>query len=150
MEMRLLSLVPVAQKTGGGLNQGDLLRFLGEMQWFPAAALEDYVVWQAVDRDSARASMTCGGITASMTFHFDAEGRLLESSADRYNDARGRNESWVNRNDSEQVFGGIAVPASGEARWQYDSGPYPYIRWRIATLEQDVAARFEAPLSTER
>src|SRR5688572_15995274 len=35
MEMRVLSLVPVANKTGGGLNQGDLLRFLGELQWFP-------------------------------------------------------------------------------------------------------------------
>jgi hypothetical protein len=29
MQMRVLSLVPVANKAGGGLNQGDLLRYLG-------------------------------------------------------------------------------------------------------------------------
>jgi len=142
IEMRVLSLIPVANKAGGGLNQGALLRFLGEIQWFPAAALAPYVVWTAVDNESARATMTYGGITASMTFRFDADGRLVGSSATRYNDARGRNELWVNRNDSDQVFSGSRVPATGEARWDYDTGPYPYIRWRITAIEHDRPARF--------
>jgi hypothetical protein len=141
MEMRVLSLVPVANKTGGGLNQGDLLRFLGELQWFPGAALEEYVVWEAIDVHDARATMTYGGINGSMTFRFDADGRVRESTAVRYNDSRGRNEPWVNRNDSDQDFGGLRVPASGEARWEYESGPYPYIRWRITTIEHDHPSR---------
>lgn len=143
MEMRLLSLVPVANKTGGGLNQGDLLRFLGELQWFPAAALADYVRWETADSESARATMTYGGVAASMTFRFGADGRLIEATAVRYNDSRGRNERWVNRNDSDRELGGIRVPASGEARWEYESGPYPYIRWRITTIEHDRPTRFE-------
>ena len=143
VEMRMLSLVPVANKTGGGLNQGDLLRFLGELQWFPAAALEDYVVWEPIDSHSARATMNYGGIAASMTFRFDADGRLIESTAVRYNDSRGRNELWINRNESDRQFGGIRVPAAGEARWEYESGSYPYIRWRISTIEHDLPSRFE-------
>jgi hypothetical protein len=106
IDMRLLSLVPVAKKTGGGLNQGALLRFLGEMQWFPAAALSDDIRWEAIDATSARATMTYGGISASMTFIFDANGRLLEERASRYNDARGRNEAWVNRNDEDRDMDG--------------------------------------------
>jgi hypothetical protein len=116
LQMRILSLFPVAQKTGGGLNQGDLLRYLGEFQWFPAAALADYVTWEGLGRDSARATISRGGVTASMTFVFGADGRLLEQQAIRYNDARGRNERWMNRNDSDRVFDGIRVPAVGEAR----------------------------------
>jgi hypothetical protein len=142
MQMRVLSLVPVANKTGGGLNQGDLLRYLGELQWFPAGALADYVTWEPIGTDSARATMTYGGITASMTLHFAWDGRLVEVRANRYNDARDRNESWVNRNDSDGEFGGIRVPAAGKARWEYDSGPYPYIRWRITDLEQDRPYRY--------
>jgi hypothetical protein len=142
MQMRVLSLIPVANKTGGGLNQGDLLRYLGELQWFPAGALADYVTWEPLEADSARATISYGGITASMTFLFGADGRLLEERAIRYNDARGRNESWVNRNDSDGEFGGIRVPAVGEARWEYDSGPHPYIRWRITDVEQDRPARY--------
>ena len=142
LQMRILSLFPVAQKTGGGLNQGDLLRYLGEFQWFPAAALADYVSWEGLGPDSARATISHGGVTASMTFVFGADGRLLEEQAIRYNDARGRNERWVNRNDSDQVFDGIRVPAVGEARWEYDSGLYPYIRWHLTDLEHNQPARY--------
>jgi hypothetical protein len=143
IEMRVISLVPVANKTGGGLNQGALLRFLGEIQWFPAAALADYITWEAVDSQSARATMTYGGMAASMTFTFGTDGCLIESSALRYNDARGRNERWVNRNDSDGEFGGIRVPVAGEASWEYESGPYPYIRWRITTIEHNHRSRFD-------
>ncbi len=140
--MRVLSIVPVADKTGGGLNQGALLRYLGEMQWFPAAALSDFIAWEPVDGDSARATMSHGGISAAMTFRFAATGQLIEESAIRYNDSHGRNELWINDNDADAVFGGVRVPASGEARWQYESGPFPYIRWRVTTVEQDRAMRF--------
>jgi hypothetical protein len=142
MDMRLLSLLPVAKKSGGGLNQGDLLRFLGEMQWFPAAAVSPYVAWEELDATSARATMSYGGITASMILTFDPYGRVLEARANRYNDALGRNEMWVNRNNSEREFAGVRVPASGEARWDYAAGPFPYIRWTITTLEQDNPARY--------
>jgi hypothetical protein len=143
IEMRVLSLIPVARTSGGGLNQGALLRFLGEVQWFPAAALADYIAWELVDAHAARATMTYGGVVAAMVFRFDDEGRLVESTAVRYNDSRKRNESWTNRNDSEQEFGGIRMPASGEARWDYESGPYPYIRWRITEIEHDHPDRSE-------
>jgi hypothetical protein len=143
MDMRLFSLLPVARKSGGGLNQGDLLRFLGEMQWFPATALAEYISWQAVDDHAARATMTYGGVTASMVFRFDADGRLVEESALRYNDARGRDEQWINRNDSEREFQRIRIPDSGEARWEYDNGPFPYIRWTITDIDFARAAPYE-------
>jgi len=40
------------------LNQSDLLRFLGDIQWFPATALSKYVTWDAADAQSARATMS--------------------------------------------------------------------------------------------
>ena len=137
------SPIPVAKKSGGGLNQGDLLRFLGEMQWFPSAALSPLVTWDAIDATSARATMAYGGISASMTFAFGVDGRLLDETALRYNDARRRTETWVNRNDSDREFDGMRVPAVGEARWEYDTGPFPYIQWTITHLEQNQAARYE-------
>jgi hypothetical protein len=39
MQIKVLSLVPVVDKTGGGLNQGALLRYLGETIWFPSGVL---------------------------------------------------------------------------------------------------------------
>jgi hypothetical protein len=77
-----------------------------------------------------------------MTFTFGSDGRLIEERAARYNDARGRDEIWVNRNDSDRDFDGVRVPAAGEARWEYESGPFPYIRWTIARLERDNPSRY--------
>jgi hypothetical protein len=144
LQMHVLSLVPVANKTGGGLNQGDLLRCLGELQWFPAGALADHLTWEPLEADSARATMRYGGVAASMTFHFGVGGRLVEARAVRYNDARSRNEAWVNRNHADAEFGGLRVPVVGEARWEYDTGPAPYIRWRITDLERNQPARYRA------
>jgi Family of unknown function (DUF6544) len=90
LQMRSLSLIPVANKIGRGLNQGDLLRYLGELQWFPAAAMGDYITWEELGANSARATISYGGITASRTFFFGDNGRLLEARAIRYNDARGQ------------------------------------------------------------
>jgi hypothetical protein len=61
MQMRVLSLIPVANQTGGGLSQGDLLRSLGELQWFPAGALADCLTWEPLGADAARATISHGG-----------------------------------------------------------------------------------------
>lgn len=143
IEMRVLSLINVANRKEGGLNQGALLRFLGETQWFPAAALADYITWEPIDADSARATMTYGGIAASMTFRYDADGRPIECTAARYNDARDHDETWINANSSEATFGDLQLPAAGEARWEYKTGPYPYIRWQITNVEQDRPTRYD-------
>jgi hypothetical protein len=142
IDMRIVSLLPVARKAGGGLNQGDLLRLLGEMQWFPGATLSEYVTWEAIDAKAARATMSYGGISAAMTFVFADDGRLVEERAIRYNDAQGRNETWVNRNDADREFGGLLVPSAGEARWEYATGAFPYIRWTITSIEQDRPVRY--------
>jgi Family of unknown function (DUF6544) len=63
IRMKVLSLVPVADKRGGGLNQGALLRYLGETVWFPAGAVAPYITWAPHDANSA-------------TFRFDHEGRV--------------------------------------------------------------------------
>jgi hypothetical protein len=43
----------------------------------------------------------------------------------------------VNRNDRDGEFEGILVPALGEARWEYATGPAPYIRWTVTTVEHN-------------
>jgi hypothetical protein len=138
IRMKVLSLVPVADKAGGGLNQGALLRYLGETIWFPAGAVAPYIRWEPRDADSAAATMTYGGVSASLTFVFDAEGRVIrEEALDRYNDARGRPERWSVPITAYGEFDGVRVPTEGTGVWRYETGDYTYIRWRLTTLEYD-------------
>lgn len=142
MRMRLLGLVPVVDSSGPDLAQGAMLRWLGEIIWFPQAALLQRIAWEAVDDHSARATLTAGGQSAAETFVFDGKGRPVELRADRFNDARKETLPWVNRNEEFGELGGLRVPVAGEALWAYEDGEFPYIRWRITRLEADVPEPF--------
>jgi hypothetical protein len=134
--MEVLSLVPVADKAGGGLNQSALLRYLGETIWFPSGAVAPYIRWEARDADSAVATMDYGGVTASLTFFFDTEGRVIrQQAADRYNDDRGRPERWSIPITNDGEFDGVRVPTEGTGVWNYETGDYAYIRWRVTDVQ---------------
>jgi hypothetical protein len=94
MWMRLLGVVPVVNASGPDLAKGAMLRWLGEIIWFPQAARSPRIAWEAVDDESARASLPAGGQTARETFVFDGEGRPVELRADRFNDERQEVLPW--------------------------------------------------------
>lgn len=86
--------------------------------------------------------MSYGAISASMTFTFNREGRLIKQRAYHYNDAKERNVWWVNREQEDAVFEGIRVPVVGEALWEFESGDFTYIRWRITNVETNRPTRY--------
>jgi hypothetical protein len=135
IEMRLLSLIPVASKRGDGLNQGALLRYLNETMWFPAGAIAPYIRWEGIDALSARATMSYAGTTASAIFYVDREGRLTDMTAERYNDARDRLEQWSTPITGYGEFEGVSLPVSGTGVWKYETGDFPYIRLRVTEIE---------------
>jgi hypothetical protein len=77
-------LVKIVDGRGPKIDQGSLLRYLGEIIWFPSAALAPYLRWEPIDAGSARVIMSYGGATGSAVFTFDQQGRMREMTADRY------------------------------------------------------------------
>jgi len=142
INMRLLYVIPVANKSGGGLDQGALLRYLNETMWFPAAVVSPYITWEAIDARSARATMSYGKVTASATFVFDEQGRLTDMRAERYDDAKGRVLPWSTPIRAYGQFGGVRIPVEGDGKWEYESGDFTYIRLRVTDVEYDRPAEF--------
>ncbi len=135
IEMRLLSLVPVASKSGGDLDQGAALRYLNEIMWFPTAALGPFVTWSSIDDTSAMATLSYAGTTVSATFVFGDEGKIVTMTADRFNDDRGEILPWSTPLDSYGTFSGIRVPTSGTGVWEYPDGPFAYIDLEITAID---------------
>jgi hypothetical protein len=133
--MRLLSLIPVANDHGPGLDQGAMLRFLNETMWFPAGVLSPYISWEARDATSAVATMRYGGVSASATFLFDEQGRLINMTAERFDNANKAMLPWSTPISDYGQFAGIRVPVQGAGVWQYERGEFPYIRLRVTDLE---------------
>ncbi|HET9082656.1 MAG TPA: DUF6544 family protein [Trebonia sp.] len=60
------------------MDQAEMMRYLSEMIWFPAAFLAGNISFQAVDDSSAQVTLTDHGRTATGTLFFDTEGRLTD------------------------------------------------------------------------
>src|SRR6266851_6310347 len=87
--VKLLSLVILADVHGPEADQGELLRYLAEMIWFPTAWLSDAIEWQAIDANSVQATFREPGVTGSVVLHMNEQGQLTNVTADRYKEEHG-------------------------------------------------------------
>ena len=137
MLIRLMSILTVADARGPETDQGSLLRFLGEMVWYPHFALSTALNWQEIDDTTAQVTMRYGDIAASGIFHFTSEGDVASFEADRYYEQGGAYtlERWHVRITQYGVFEGMRVPARAEVTWKLDQGDFTWYIFEVTEIE---------------
>ncbi len=122
----------------GDLAEGELMRFFAEAAWYPTALLPSQgVEWEAVNDESARATMSDGEITSTLLIHFGTDGLIDVVSAE----ARGRMVGettvptpWQGRFWNYAPRDGMQVPMEGEVAWVLPVGIKPYWRGKLTSL----------------
>jgi hypothetical protein len=144
MLIKLASLISVADAAGPEIDQGAMLRFLGEIIWFPSAALSPYITWDAIDDRNARATMRYAGLTVTAVFTFDDRGRFAGLTADRYMTSGGKAqlERWTIPITEWRTVRGVGMPVRGGAVWKLSAGDFDYYRWEILDVEANQPALF--------
>lgn len=146
MQIKLLSLFNVVdQGNNEKVNLGTMLRFLGELCWFPSAALNQYIVWEEVDATSAKATFSENNKVVSGLFTFDENGELKSFEAERFygggQDAK--KEKWFIEGVSYKEFEGVKVPAVCEVTWKFPEGNFTWLKLEITTLGYNNPTIFE-------
>ncbi len=140
MLIRLNSLVGVVNQRGGKLDEGALQRFLGEMVWFPSLAVSPAVVWEAIDDSTARATLSCGGISGSGTFHVNGAGDVTRFEALRYKG--GEDDAvrypWLMNISGYDSFGGIRVPVQMTSTWKLDTGDWTWLKLAVTSVSYNI------------
>lgn len=134
MQIKLWGLIPVAKtQPGFEINQSTMHRFIAEMIWYPSAALNDYIKWEEIDADSARAIMTWQGVSAEMVFHFNDQGDLVSNIASRYREDRGSFvlTDWGGIARGYKEFHGIRIQSKSDIIWKYPSGDFNWLQLEI-------------------
>ena len=140
----VLGLVSVADSRGGGeIARGELMRFLAEAAWYPTALLPSQGVhWEALDDQSARATLNDGDVAVTLLFSFNKDGLIDTVRAE----ARGRMMSgtlvptpWQGRFWNYAARDGMCVPLDGEVAWLLPEGARPYWRGHITELSYEFA-----------
>ena len=79
-----MPFITIADATGDEMDQGNLVRYLNEMMWFPTAYLNDYVQWESIDSSLPRATISVEGFSASAVLYFNEKGQMTNFVAERY------------------------------------------------------------------
>jgi len=141
MLIKLFSLIPVVDAKGKEIDQGALLRYLGEIVWVPSAALSDYITWEEIDSTTARATMSYGGMTASGIFKFDENGDFVSFEADRYYYRKEGStlERWIiTAKKNYKEFGGIRVPVTLSVAWKFETGDFTWYKLEIREINYNI------------
>ena len=133
MLIKLMSVIPVVnEKENIKIDQGSLQRYLGEMVWYPSAALSQYIIWESIDDTSAKATLTYKNTSGSGFFYFNDEGDVTAFSAKRYMGSGPEAVLHEWRVDIQEFkeFDGIRVPKKSTVTWKFPEGD-----WTWAILE---------------
>jgi hypothetical protein len=135
--IKIPPFVTIADARGQEIDQGTLVRYLNEIMWFPSAYLSDYISWEAIDSNKAKATITFGDNRASATLCFDDEGGMVNFEAQRYYTEGNRSslEKWTTPIKEYGEINGVRLPVKGEGVWKLSSGDFPYIKVEITDIE---------------
>lgn len=139
MKIKLARLLPVVNVSDNSkINESTIQRYLGEIIWFPSAAISDYIKWETIDNSSARATMSYGGSTGSAVFHFDSTGKLTKFLALRYRDIEDTNPTeWVATVKKYENTSGINIPTKLEISWNLEDGQFTWYKFEIFDVHYD-------------
>lgn len=137
MEIRLLGRWPLVNVAGQEkLNQSTAQRFLGEMIWFPSAALHPGVTWTALDENRAKGTLTVGQTQAEAIFHFNESGQVSHFVAQRYRDLRDvKTTPWIATIRGWKEDQGRILPYQVEASWLLEEGPFTWYVFEVSKLQ---------------
>jgi hypothetical protein len=141
MLIKAASLLSIVDACDEKIAQGAMLRFLGEIVWFPSAALSPYLEWEHVAARRARVTMRHKGVVASAVFTFDEHGRVATMDAERYlgGGAEAKLTPWSVVCTEWRKIRGVQIPTRGDVRWHPPTGEFSYYRWQILDVEYDRA-----------
>lgn len=137
MLIKMNSLINVVNEQGEKLDEGTIQRYLGEMVWFPSMALSPYIIWEEIDDNSAKATITYKGTSGSGTFYFDFTGNVIKFSALRYkgNESDAKRHEWEMNISDYKIFEGIKVPAKMKSTWKLDKKDWTWLKMEVTDIK---------------
>lgn len=139
MLIKLLKLFTVADAKGVEMDKSALVTVLSETFIIPTYALQDYIKWEAVDDNNAKATLTYNDIKVSGTFNFNDIGEMISFyTEDRYyaeKDGTYKKIPWSIVVDDYIEKNGVKFPSEIKAIWHSEGGDFEYIKGKISNIE---------------
>ena len=146
MLIKVASLIPVVNASSNEkINSGAMLRFLGEMCWYPSAACSEYIHWEPLDENSVKATFTVNETSVSGIFTFSEEGKFISFEADRFYGANDSAtlEKWFIEPLEFKIFQGVKIPAKCRVIWKLKEKDFNWLTLEICALDYNMFELYE-------
>jgi len=139
MYVKLPPFITIADASGYEMDQGSMLRYLGEIVLFPTAYLSEYIKWEPIDASSAGVTMDYMGLQCSAIACFNEKGEMLSFNAKRYREVKGKYslDDWTVSMADYHDFSDIKIPTKCEITWKLKSGDFSSIKLEITEVLYD-------------
>jgi Family of unknown function (DUF6544) len=136
LEVRMLGL-PLQRRRGPELAKGEAYRYLAEIPWVPHAILSNSELeWDARDERTVEVATRVDDERIAVELRLSEAGEIVGGAARRPRAEAGNAITpWVGEFADYRAFGGVALPARGEVRWETPDGPFTYWRGTVTALE---------------
>ncbi|WP_238883802.1 DUF6544 family protein [Clostridium sp. YIM B02551] len=142
MKGQIAKLITLFDERGKAMDKACLATYLSEGLIIPNVALQDFVNWESIDENHAKANITYYGIEASGIFTFDDNGCMISfTTEDReYNDGKGnsRIEKWSAVCRGYKDVNGIKYPTVLQGVWHLAAGDLVYFDGKDMKIEYNL------------
>ena len=140
MVIKLLNIKTIGDAQGPEVDEGELMRYISEIPWFPTAFLNENLEWNQLDSSKVKVTMKLNDTEFNGIFHFDARGLLSKFSTRRYMDVDGKYllKEWTPEYLDYEQRNGYLIPSRGKAIWLLESGAFCYFEGTITEIEYNV------------
>lgn len=138
----LFSVYPVADASGAGFDQGELLRWLGESVLYPTNLLPgERLYWTAIDSSTCRLNFSYNGLALFFKITVNEHGEITEMETKRNMDAE-RAETWVIKAASYKELNNVLIPTYFDVMWRLEKGDFSYAKFSITEVEYNKPLQF--------
>ena len=138
MLVQALWSFPLVNETGKEINISSLLRYLMEAVWIPTALLGDNIQWTAIDKNTAKATITDGDISGSVIFTFNEKGAITHAiTYDRYRTEGDQQvkSPWMATMRDYKAINGFIVPTKANVAWEIDGEEFVYAKFLVTNID---------------
>lgn len=138
--VRLFNWIPMGKAQGPEVDQGEAIRYLTELIWFPSAFLSPSIHWQPINETTAQATIQYGDQIGSAIFHFDPTGLLTKIRAQRYKKVKNQFElhDWEINHLEYRLCNGLYIPYKAHVNWMNGKEEECYYKLVITEVETNV------------
>ncbi|MFN3178348.1 MAG: DUF6544 family protein [Phaeodactylibacter xiamenensis] len=137
MDVRLFSLLPVAQADGAEMFIAETVTLFNDMCFLaPATLIDQRIKWETIDRQTVQAHFTNKGTTIGARLFFNDYGQLVNfESFDRYDINAMQQYRFTTPLSNYKRFGNHRLASYGEATWHYPDGPFVYGKFTLKKVD---------------